>query len=415
METLNIFEKYETKSNYHEDQLTLNYLLLLKYSKYSQIQLINYLIKEMKLKSLGIILKSFTDDNNDFKEIKTQISTKQILNYTGRLISVLITDDKIELNSDISNSERFGILDGVIITEDDFIIAIENKPLNKNVWIEQLSFKFPDDLEYEKTPIVLSWREIIKLLNNVIQNNLTSSIEKVLIEDFLHYVYDYYPFLNPFDSFKICKDIDFLLEKRCITIMEKMDMGSVSFHKGWGHSLKIEKPGLKEVKLYHEKNESGWELNLDIFPGDTMNQSREFYSTLNEEKFLELTKSGWNLKPNFHFSYQASGLLWTNTSLSVENYISYWISKIKNNELNQVVRADWQKYLNSLLKSNILTQDDIRNFEDTINCYKYPNLNICPGVGLKYKWAKAEVLNLDNKNTFVNTVKKLIEEVLLCW
>lgn len=420
MDTLNIFKKYKNKEDHHEDQLTFSFLILLSYSKIFQNQFMNYLSEKMRKSNINpsLIPNSSLDAHNGLTEIKTQVSTERIKEYDGRLISILLTDDKIEYNGDIKPSDRKGILDGLIITDDGYIISIENKPKNHNVWFEQLAFQFPDTIEYEKTPIILFWREIISNLNIILENNIAEDIECKIIKDFLLFINEYFPYLKPYDNFLICGDNDELLKKRCESILEKLKMGNVSLHKGWHNSAKINLPELREIALYpdKEKSDTTWGIHLEVYPGDTMSQSLELYNKIDINSFSKLSNNKkWKIETNFHFSFGSQGLLWTNSNISLKEYIRLWNSIVHKSELNQITRDEWIKYLLFLKDKNILDDLDISNFKDKIESKEYQTLNICPGLCISYCWTKEEVLNFEKENKFIEEVKSRLNEVLSTW
>ncbi len=417
MNVLNIFEKAVRKQDSHEDVLTYNFLSLLGYSKYLQIQFIEYLREAMLNTDVDAsdIPDSLLKGANSIESIQTQISTGEVTKYEKRLISILITDDAVHIGAQFSESSRRGILDGLIVMQERFMFAIENKPASRNVWVDQLSFKIKEDMEIESHIIVLSWRRIIESLNIILQNHLAGIIEKRLIEDFLRYINSFYPELNPFTSFKVCNDLEYLISRRCCQIMECLSMGEVTPHKGWQESIKVDRKEIKEITLHYTEEGDGWKIILELFPGDIMSQARNLYPRLDTTKIMELPTKGWTVRSSFHVSYRSSGLYWCHPTISVTDYIGYWKDKILNNQLQQVDRVNWAAYFNQLLDDGIIDNDDMKALRENVFSKAYQTLNVCPGLGLFFSWSSSEAESLDVGNRFTEVVRNRISEALYCW
>ena len=206
MDRLNYFNPYDSKASSHEDQLTRAYLVLLKHSSHALFTFIDYARCNQKTsgdeKPISII--DLLDQDWDFE---TQKGNPVI--DTNFLLSVLITDSQIETaDSNVKSSERNARYDGVITFGTSLTIIIENKPRSSNVWFGQLNpsrQNLADDTVVCRHPIVLEWKEIITQLNHLLHLPTISGNEKIMIEDFLSFVDDSFPFLNPFDGLHQCK------------------------------------------------------------------------------------------------------------------------------------------------------------------------------------------------------------------
>jgi hypothetical protein len=136
--------------------------------------------------------------------------------------------------------------------------------------------------EEEEKSVILTWKEIIAKLSLMIENKLISNADLLIVSDFLDYVSEFFPELNPYDRFDLCKNNKYLLNQRCIEAMKDINLGVVDYHRGWHHYILINnKPGVKEIALHASVSKStDWSINLLIFPGDTMSQARNFYSNV---------------------------------------------------------------------------------------------------------------------------------------
>lgn len=79
-----------------------------------------------------------------------------------------------------------------------------------------------------------------------------------------------------------------------MAIMEEASFGPVEYHRGWHYSIRLSsKPGVKEVSLHpNNDGDSPWPIQLDIHPGDTMNQARALFSSIDVQSLTKLESNG---------------------------------------------------------------------------------------------------------------------------
>jgi len=314
MDHLNIFYPYEAKPLNHEDQLTRALLILMRNIKVVEMTVMDLIIEEMEQIGCHPVPPRLTKSKTGIDLIKTQVwsRTKEELgSQNGRLVSVLLTDEKLKIEHRVARTDRVGVYDGIIRYKPEWIFVIENKPDCRNVWVEQLSSTFNESFDIEDKPVVLRWQEIITRISVLKENELVQGSDASLLEDFLDFVSDQFPELNPYERFSLCKGDTYLLTRRCISIMEESKLGPVNYHRGWHYYIETaDTPGIKEITIFPERLPDGeWEIRLELYPGDTINQSRQFYSSLRLKEFAELTQKGWEIRPNLHFAFQSSNLV----------------------------------------------------------------------------------------------------------
>jgi hypothetical protein len=233
MNRLNYFNPYDSKAGSHEDQLTRAYLVLLKHSSHAFFTFIEY--ARSKHKTIG---KEKPITIIDFLEQGWEIETQKgnpVIN-TNYLLSILITDSQITTEASVQSSERNARYDGLITFGTNLTIVIENKPRSGNVWFGQLNPSrqhLADDTVVYSTPIILEWKEIIRQLNHLLAVSTISGYEKMMMEDFLSYVDENFPFLNPFDSLHQCKGNKELINRRINNLLRSIssDEGKVNYHR----------------------------------------------------------------------------------------------------------------------------------------------------------------------------------------
>lgn len=242
---------------------------------------------------------------------------------------------------------------------------------------------------------------------------LTQGIEKTLVEDFLEFIDNEYPQLNPYTHFSICKDNKYLLTKRCIAIMERVGLGRVEYHRGWKHYIAYDNDAIRQIALSVSFNGDEWSVVLEMMPGDTMKQARNFYKSLQKSKIENLIDKGWKIEPNMHFSFRASNLVWTNVTIGIEAYIDYWVKNI--NKLGQVNRDQLYTYCQGLELAGIMSPEDLGDINTKILSTNMEKINICPGVHFSFSWTQKEAINLDQDDLFVDIVRQKICEAKGLW
>lgn len=224
MNHLNYFEPYKAKKPYHEDQLTRAFLVVLRMVPLVQTTFIDLIRSYQISKKHNRILPALTEPLMKLDNIETQKTS--ITDSQGYLVSLLMTNKNWTPDTVIENTDRGARYDGVIYFDSDpkWILVIENKPWSENVWKEQLNPNIAKDKDSEikiiKKPVGIDWKEIIERLSALLQKQLVQGAEAFLIEDFLSFVDKYFSYLNPFSTFSICKDDSYLINRRCVKILE---------------------------------------------------------------------------------------------------------------------------------------------------------------------------------------------------
>ena len=126
-------------------------------------------------------------------------------------------------------------------------------------------------------------------------------------------------------------------------------------------------------------------FELHLYPADTLEQAREFYAEPSRvQRLLALRSRGWRIDGNFHFGYAARGLAWTETSISVDAYVEYWVENISR--LRSLDRSEWDRALGELIELGVMAVEDLpqfdHDFRETRRQSAYPR----PGLRCVYAW-----------------------------
>ena len=416
MNHLNLFKLFESKDPHHEDVLTRNFLILLKNIPLVQVGFFE-LIRDT-VSSKGIQIESSAQGVLKLSEIYTQVDSNDNMfkNMSDiNMLSIIISDDAFKTNHSVSSSDRHARYDGVVICEPSWIFIIENKPSVDNIWTEQLNpnISKTQGVNLIQEPCTLSWRDVLSLLNELLSGNLLVPFEYTAISEFIEYIDENYSWLNPYHKFELCKSNNYLLNRRCCSIMESYNEEvQVKYHKGWKYYIDVGNTFVKNIALDSSmEGKNTWNINLWMYAGDIMSSARKTYTNLNTEKLfaLPLNDSNYNLSTNFHYSFRSSGLLWLDCPSSFEDYINYWK---QHTDIRQIKRNDFEKHFSMLVKDGIVSESDRNTFNNQILSKNYPNLNICPGFLIKYTWSKSDAIILDNKKEFEEDFRNKVNTIL---
>ncbi|RJE47918.1 hypothetical protein A7K50_01355 [Dehalobacter sp. MCB1] len=405
MDHLNVFNPYKNKSNNHEDELTRSFLILLK-----NIPIVQVMFFEMVRNELPECkIDSIANGDLGVEEVYTQLSNSNNIFTSsaveGRtLLSIIISDDKLDQEVKVQNDDRQARYDGVILCNPSWLFIVENKPSRENIWLGQLNPNVSEetDINIIDKPCCLSWRGVISGLNSLIQNNMVTGLERVLIENFIEYVDNEYSWINPYTTFGVCKSNLYLLNKRCILVMANCKLPGISsevkYHRGWKYYIESGRNTVKQIALDANQVASDWTIDLWMYAGDTMNSARETFEKLDINKLFELQTQGFEISKNFHISYRSSNLLWFDGSLTIEEYLRFWKREYKT--LKQVKRADFSTLFDTLEQNQIIVTEDRSMIQEKILTKNYDKLNICPGFLVKYTWPSQTAISLDKSNNF---------------
>lgn len=361
---MNAFSPFSNIDGHHENNLTRGFLLLLKYSSSVFYSFHDYVKQEYSKLNL--------DDKPDMEslftqevkyEITTQVGCETASNYlNSKFLSILITDETLEIDKKVDNSDRKAIYDGIVSLNEDWTFIIENKPFHGNVWEGQLSpgKKLSEkirqgEIKLISKPIVLRWREIFKRLNYI----KCSDVEKVFIIDFYDFVFKNYPTLFPYETFEQCKENTDLLNFRIRKLLEEIvkdeknvpeENKRVKYHHPWAWSVKLNNEYINEIG-YVPYN-SG--VSLHFCYGFTVPLSKNFFNFLKnntDKKFKNLSNNRW--KFYFHIriadSYGREIISFSCESGRECDFIDYWVKNI--DKIGQINIDDNFKNIIEELKS----------------------------------------------------------------
>ncbi len=365
------------------------------------------------------------------RECVVQTQTGNLVAQEGRLVAIGITAENMNVDVGVRPDDRKAIYDGVVTfvapegrrhQQESLTLTVECK-LGAEVEAWQLmpsAASLGDQITVDPQAVILAWRDIISTLTDIELRELVSPAEKVIIRDFIDYVIAYpknYRKLNPFDHFAVCRDDLYLLNRRCEAILREIDP-TPAWHRT-SPIIAVNFPSFKQIWLYAEQDDAGsWQIALQILPGDTMAQARNFWYNdhNNAADLLALQNNGWRLKPNLHFSYIATHLHRADTSLEVNEYIELW--EPDEMEITSLYRDDAGSYRHNwdrLSGIGLISHDDVQPLEEKTTRTNRDRISMSPGLDISYTWSAARASQRDRDGAFVREVKERIREATETW
>lgn len=331
MNRINLFNPFSRKSEEHEDRLTWAFLVALQY---------DLLLQQFLRTAVALSTSEMRDfpgvSGVAWEPASVSTQTTHIGQPPKRLVSVLLTDEHVDAPVEVQWSDRDPRYDGVVEYSDGLTLIIENKPSHSDLSQPQLSpssrsFDDVKDVDLHNRAVCLVWRDILKGMLEHADSATVSYSSRCISRDFLSYVEDVRPELTPYQTLEICGD-NMTAQRKWAAYVAKQIAVRVEDGQwevvpdddgGW-----IKLPGeiAERVSFTVPGNEGDRNFRVSFWPADTVTQARNFFNALQEDKFLGLTECGWHMRPNLHFSYIGTHLVWAEAqpSATMSEYLTYF-------------------------------------------------------------------------------------------
>lgn len=410
MQRLNYFNPYSGKAKDHEDQFTRGLMALIRLCP----SVGTYLYDLFRKKTDDSTIPSVSEVDLQDLEVATQIGT---LPEAETYYSIILSDLEHASTRPVERSQRTAIYDGVL-RYGSVCFFVEVKPFKNAVWEGQLSPSakdIPEGAHLHQQPICLTTGKVLNLLTGLLDNPIANATERLLISDFRLFVNNYFPHLNPFDTFASCLTYG-LAKRRTEALLHEVaaDESLVRYHQGWGHYIDItEHLEIRKIGLLLEKDEKTVEwtgLTIAADFGSTQGQAKAFYAnenvTLNNIRAISSAEASGN----FHLAKITSNVIHFQTHEDrFDAYFNYW--KREGPNLRQLKREDFESHYQTLKNERIIEPSD-EEFQQKVMSAKYQDLNICPSVYISRHISRSEVIELEGKGQLKETVVGVMKEIL---
>lgn len=422
MDHINYFNPFKTKPGEHEDTLTRAFLVLVRLSPAMRAAFLEMIRAHQHEKGCepSLLVPSFALLGSATVDVRTQI--ERITETEGALVSVLIANEKYEHKGEIKGSDRKPVYDGLLTYTGRLVVVIENKPCVENVWFEQLRPRLPKDCQlalYDRL-VSLRWRDIISTLLDLAAGKTLHPSEQTLVSDFQEFIAEKWPELNPYKSLRQCGKDAGLQRKRCRMILEDL------LPRGSGLSIQLDGespyipvglPTVQRVMLTANDKNDRKELGcaLGIWPADNVTQARPFYKRLAVvpgalERILALSEGSCEVRPNLHFSYQGTQLVFPEKVVEPGAYLRYWCGH--QALIHRVAREGIEEFLRRMQADGMISAHDAEEARKKFSATAHDHLNPCPGLEIFYRWPRETALELDDKGKLKTEVLERAREAL---
>jgi len=397
---LNFFVPYERAAASHENQLTRALLVVLRYSPMAHQAWLHLVAPKKFL--------------HDLSKAEFAVQRQRVLGTDSEVsegeavpgISVWLAPDAAPVSAPIETSDRQQVLDGIVTYGTDLVVVIENKVAWGRVTEQPHRINLHGSpVVFEEKPRSVTWQHLLEMLSDLVERDLVSGAERLLISDFFDLVEEHFPLIGPYSTLVRCGDKSFRVERRLDTILGEAVGTDVGKAKGARDLSDRAKIAMVWLVFANEK------VCLRMYPGDTLGQARALYGdSLAVDAVLALRSDGWRVKPNFHWGFMATGYAWAKTSLPIEMYCTYWVNEIgTTRELN---RQEWEMYWAKLEAANIVEATEKVAFDADFTGSQRQKAHPRPGLLCEYIWPLAEAQRFDAHGKFVEKVRVRLNQML---
>lgn len=427
MDHLNYFNPYDRDAT-HEDQLTRAFLAVLRLVPLARTMFVDLIRKRQSQIKGCCQIPATAEPEAGTCTIQTQVTSLE--SYSGHLVSILMTNEPWNREKVVVRSDRTARYDGVISYAPGYVLVIENKPRNQDVWQTQLdpNVGTDDDLEVDPNPVVILWRDVIEGLSLFLRCPKADTTlpppldgaQAMIINDFLNFAWENFSFLNPYHRLDLCKNDMYLLRSRCRQIIDDTFAEGSAYHRGWEDFLALRGGAAAKATLHPVALDEGdWAIVMAVYPGDTVKQARKLYDNLERDALLQLAETpGCCVRTNLHFAFVGTNLVWAEQDpglLSLADYVDYWMAH--RDAICQVPReSGFQSLFEELRKARLISEGDVAQLTEVFTNTHRQHVRVCPGLAVEFTWSSQVASRLDNApGDLVREVTDRMRSALSTW
>ncbi|MGO9196766.1 MAG: hypothetical protein ACLQK4_06530 [Acidimicrobiales bacterium] len=406
---LNFYSPHERLPAGHENQLTRALLLLLRMSPIVHVEW-------LRLAAPGRSLAELPPADYDTQRRAVRAAADE--EEQAELISVFLAPERPQSGGGaVAESDRGQVLDAIVDYGGELIVVIENKIYDADdLQARELNLTGARiALADRQEAVVILWRDLLEALIALRERDLVAGAEARLLDDFLAYVEDHFPDLGPFRHLALCQGVASRQTRRLRQVLGEAAgvEASGNVYGPWIPTPAGDVAGANAyLRIADHHVESGAEVELALFPADTLSQARGFYANPAAVEGLRklAATDGWKAGPNFHFGHMQRGYCWTTSSIELGAYLDLWQDQIEH--AHAVAEDEWDSYWQWLEQQQIATPGDRpefdRHFTDTARSTAFPR----PGLWLARRWPLADAEHLDVRGALALQVRDALDTAL---
>jgi hypothetical protein len=259
--------------------------------------------------------------------------------------------------------------------------------------------------------VIVKWRDLLDAFIALQERDLVGGAERGVLDDFLTYVDHHFARIGPYRTLRRCQGDEFRQTRRLRQILAEAT-GRDARSGVYGQHVSVTDNEAEAILRDVYLNIRDSEIELSLFPADTLNQARNFYTDANAVQGLRrlVANGDWRAVPNFHFGHMQRGFCWTCNRINIDDYIQIWKRRIAAE--TQVLRDDWESYWAWLESTRIACADDRpefdRHFTNTMRQRASPR----PGVKLSRRWLLTDAEARDENGEFIVEIGDALDQAL---
>ena len=139
-------------------------------------------------------------------------------------------------------------------------------------------------------------------------------------------------------------------------------------------------------RLFLNLTSNGGEVQLALYPGDTLSQARVLYhrqDVLDRLRALG-AQPGWAVSPNFHFGYVGKGMCWPSGPLGLDGYIELFKQRIDDEY--ELHADDWDAYWAKMVELGVFDPTYRDEFDAWFTNTNRRSASPRPGLAVTRHW-----------------------------
>lgn len=215
------------------------------------------------------------------------------------------------------------------------------------------------------------------------------------------------------NTFELCGDRPEALNRRVILLLnelaneKKLEVVDKKYPCYLKRPHKIAERVMMEVEA---KN-----LRITLAPADTVTQAREFFCKVDKEDFLSLEESSaWTVRPNLHFSFARTLLIWAETTWKTRKYFDYFSDGYRS-LYGQKCRDKLSTLAEQWMDKGLIDKQARDEIKAEFNNTKRKTLNVVPGFSVSLEWDLDTVIQWEKSGELETQIANALATLLETW
>ncbi len=212
--------------------------------------------------------------------------------------------------------------------------------------------------------------------------------------------------LTPYRTFKLCGDRREALNRRTTHLLNALAK-KVNLESREGYYLFRQGKIAERVMIQFQYDRKCLEVSLA--PADTVTQARCFYKKMDKEAFLSLKE--WTIKPNLHFSFARTHLIWATTDWKTRNYFD----RFSDGSFGKTLQDELLALAEQWEGEDLISSEDREKIKDQFKNTERQSLNVVPGFLIYREWKLNTVIEWEEQGKLEEHIIDALATPLATW